>query len=407
MAEPATKRPRSWKSRLIRTPTPRRAIKPILANAMIALREAPAWFGVFAFNEFSGQATLVVAPPWEMNRAQWDQRPVTPHDDLLITEWLQKEGISVDVGVAAQAVEAVAKDRLFHPVREYLDQLEWDGIPRIGTWLHDYLGTDDNAYTRAVGRCMLVAAVARIYQPGCKVDNVPIIEGGQGIGKSSALRILFEPWFTDDIADLGSKDAAMQTGGVWGVEMAELDAMSRPEAARAKAFISRTKDRFRPPYGRRVVEVPRSSVLWGTTNSDTYLIDETGGRRFWPIRARKINLDGLCRNRDQLWAEALEYLVASTPWWIDNPDVYRAATEEQASRYASDPWDEVIHQLAKSEEELSIGQVLTAVGVETGRRTQSDMNRVARCLKALGWTRVQAGVGPDRRWIYRKGRKEG
>ena len=144
-----------------------------------------------------------------------------------------------------------------------------------------------------------------------------------------------------------------------------------------------------------------------TTNSDTYLIDETGGRRFWPIRARNINLDGLRRNRDQLWAEALEYFFASTPWWIDNPDVYRAATEEQAGRYASDPWDEVIHQLAKSEEELSIGQVLSAVGVETGRRTQIDMNWVARCLKALGWTRVQVGVGRDRRWIYRKGRKEG
>jgi hypothetical protein len=119
MAEPATKRPRSWKSRLLRTP--RRAIKPILANAMIALREAPAWFGVFAFNEFSGQATLMVAPPWEMNPAHWNPRPVTSHDDLLITEWLQKEGVTVDVGVAAQVVEAVAKDRLFHPAREYLD----------------------------------------------------------------------------------------------------------------------------------------------------------------------------------------------------------------------------------------------------------------------------------------------
>jgi predicted P-loop ATPase len=407
MAEAATKRPRGWKSRLLRTPTPRRAIKPILANAMIALREAPAWFGAFAYNEFSREATLMAAPPWEMIPADWMPRPVTPHDDLLITEWLQKEGITVDVGVAAQAVEAVAKDRLFHPVREYLEHLEWDGIPRIRTWLHDYLGTDDNLYTQIVGRCMLVAAVARIYDPGCKVDNVPIIEGGQGIGKSSALRTLFDPWFTDEIADLGSKDAAMQAAGVWGVEMAELDAMSHPEAARAKAFISRTKDRFRPPYGRRVVEVPRSSVLWGTTNSDTYLKDETGGRRFWPIRARKIKLDGLRRNRDQLWAEALEYYLAGTPWWIDNPEVYRAATEEQAERYVGDPWDNIIQGLTELNDELSIAQVLTAVGVETGRQNQSEMNRVARCLKALGWTRVQAGTGRDRRWIYRKGRKEG
>jgi predicted P-loop ATPase len=404
MTETVTKRPRSWKARLLRTP--HGAIRPILANAMTALREAPAWFGVFAYNEFSNEATLLSAPPWEMNPAPWNPRAVTPHDDLMITEWLQKEGITVDVGVAAQAVEAVAKDRLFHPVRGYLDYLEWDTIPRIGTWLHDYFGTEDNPYTRTVGRCMLVGAVARIYEPGCKVDNVPIIEGSQGIGKSSALRILFDPWFTDEIADLGSKDAAMQARGVWLVELAELEAMSRPEASRAKAFITRTTDRFRPPYGRRLVDSPRSCVLWGTTNSETYLKDETGGRRFWPIRARKVNLEGLARIRDQLWAEALEHYAAGTPWWIDNPDVYRAATEEQAGRYAGDPWDEAIQQHTQSSDEVSIRQVLTALGVETGRQTQSEMNRVARCLKALGWTRVQVGVGRGRRWIYRRGRKE-
>jgi predicted P-loop ATPase len=405
MAEAATKRPRSWKARLLRTP--RRVIKPILANAMVALREAPAWFGAFAYNEFSNDATLIAAPPWEMDPAHWNPRAVTSHDDLLITEWLQREGITVDVGVAAQAVEAVAKDRLFHPVREYLDHLEWDGVPRLKTWLPDYLGTDDNPYTRSIGLCMMVAAVARIYEPGCKVDNVPIIEGAQGIGKSSALRILFDPWYTDEIADLGSKDAAMQARGVWLVELAELEAMSRPEASRAKAFITRTTDRFRPPYGRRLVETPRACVLWGTTNSETYLKDETGGRRFWPIRARKINRVGLRHVRDQLWAETLEQHAAGTPWWIDNADVHRAATEEQAGRYAGDPWQEVIQQLTKSNDEQTIGQVLTALGVETGRQTQSEMNRVARCLKALGWTRVQVGVGRNRRWIYRKGRDEG
>ena len=149
-----------------------------------------------------------------MNPSCWNPRPVTPHDDLLITEWLQSQGITVEAGIAAQAVEAVARDRSFHPVREYLDILVSDGVPRIETWLRDYLGTDDNLYTRSVGRCMLVAAVARIREPGCKVDNVPIIEGPQGIGKSSALRAMFERWFSDEIADLSSKDAATQTRGV-------------------------------------------------------------------------------------------------------------------------------------------------------------------------------------------------
>jgi predicted P-loop ATPase len=323
----------------------------------------------------------------------------------LITEWLQSEGITVNVGTAAQAIEAVAIDRSFHPVREYLNSLEWDGIPRLKTWLHDYLGTDDNPYTQNVGLCIMVAAVARIHAPGCKVDNVPIIEGAQGIGKSAALKALFQPWFTDEIADFGDKDAAMQARGTWLVEVAELDAMSRPETSRIKAFITRTTDRFRPPYGRRIVESPRCCVFWGTTNSEAYLKDETGGRRFWPIRAHKIHLEGLRRIRDQLWAEAQEHYLAGTSWWISDPNVLGAATEEQAGRYIGDPWDNMIQTL--TENEVSISEVLTRVGVGTDRQTQSDMNRVARCLKARGWIRVQVGHGRGRHWIYRKGRDDG
>src|SRR6266511_1598209 len=119
MAEPATKRQRSWKSRLLRTP--RRAIKPILANAMIALREAQAWFGCLAYNEFSKEAMMMAAPPWEVHPAQWKPRPIIPHDDLLITEWLQQQGVTVNTAIASQAVEAVARERSYHPVREYLD----------------------------------------------------------------------------------------------------------------------------------------------------------------------------------------------------------------------------------------------------------------------------------------------
>lgn len=369
---------------------------------MIALREEPAWLGVFAHNEFARQTMLMAAPPWETNPAGWTPRTITSHDDLLITEWLQQQGITVNSAIAAQAAEAVAHERTYHPVREYLDGLAWDGVPRLNTWLADHFGAEHNPYTRTIGPCMLIAAVARIYDPGCKVDNVPIIEGPQGIRKSSALRALFDPWFADEIADLGSKDAAMQTTGVWLIEWSELDSMSRSDAARTKAFISRTTDRFRPPYGHRVIESQRSCVFWTTTNSESYLKDETGGRRFWPIKARKIGLGGLNLVRDQLFAEAREQYFAGTPWWIDNSDLYQVATDEQAKRYVGDPWDNVIRGLAINNDELSIDKVLLAVGVDIGRRSQSDANRIARCLKALGWSRVQTGVGRDRRWVYRK-----
>ena len=134
---------------------------------------------------------------------------------------------------------------------------------------------------------------------------------------------MFSPWFTDDIADLGSKDAAMQLQGTWLVEIAELDAMARNDQSKIKAFISRKTDRFRPPYGSRVIEVPRACVFWGTTNSTGYLKDETGARRYWPIKTGKLDIEGLRRDRDQLWAEADHLHSQGVAWWIVNPNVLR------------------------------------------------------------------------------------
>lgn len=146
--------------------------------------------------------------------------------------------------------------------------------------------------------------MARIYRPGTKVDNCLILDGGQGTLKSTALRTLAEPWFTDELGDLGSKDAALQLRGAWIIELSELDAMQRMEASRIKAFISRSNDRYRPPYGRHVVDMPRECILAGTVNHQTYLRDETGGRLFWPVRTGRIDIADLKRDRDQLWAGA-------------------------------------------------------------------------------------------------------
>lgn len=157
----------------------------------------------------------------------------------MTTEWLQQNKISVSLGVAENAIELVAKERLYHPVLEYLDDIEWDRVPRIDQWMSKYLGTVEDDYTRAVSRCFLISAIARIRQPGCKVDTLPILEGLQGIGKSTVAETLFQPWFSDEIADLGSKDAAMQTAGVWCIEVAELDAMLRGEVSKIKAFLCR------------------------------------------------------------------------------------------------------------------------------------------------------------------------
>ena len=198
------------------------------------------------------------------------------------------------------------------------------------------MGASPTAYHPEVGKVTMIGAIARIYQPGCKVDTVPIFEGPQGARKSTAVKTLFDPWFSDELADLDSKDSAMQTRGVWGIEVSELDAMSRSEVSRIKAFISRTMDRFRPPYGSRIIERPRPCVFWGTTNADGYLKDETGGRRFLPIKIGKIDIAGLERDRDQLWAEAVSLYQQGAEWWINSLQVQAdAENKSESARSAS------------------------------------------------------------------------
>ena len=186
----------------------------------------------------------------------------------------------------------------------------------------------------------MISAVARIMQPGAKVDHMLILEGPQGTKKSSALKALAgADWFTDELAEIGSKDAAQQMRGIWIIEIAELDAISRAEVSRIKAFLSRTRDRYRPPYERYVVEVPRQCVFAGSVNPDTYLRDETGNRRFWLVRCGVINLDALSRDRDQLWAEAVARYRDGTIWWLGETELIADAKAEQDRRYHSDAWD--------------------------------------------------------------------
>lgn len=289
--------------------------RPILANAIHALRTAPDWKDVLWHDEFAVTTVARNPPPWCAGNSKWHDAEWSDHGDLLVANWLQHQGILVPASIASQAVEAVARDRLCHPVREYLDALRWDGTARIDTWLSTYLGAADGAYARAVGPRWLISAVARIYRPGAKVDCALILEGPQGIRKSSALQIMGHPWFTDRLSDLGSKDAAMETRSVWIIEIAELDTMSRAEVGTIKAFISRTSDRFRPPYGKRLVDLPRQCVFAGSVNPEGgYLKDATGGRRFWPLICGAIDITAIERHRDQLWAEACVRFRAGDAW---------------------------------------------------------------------------------------------
>jgi predicted P-loop ATPase len=375
--------------------------RAILANAIIALRQSPDWIGSLSHNPFTLETSLDAAPPWHTG-SDWVQRVWCEHDDLCLAFWMQNQGIVVDPNKAAQAVEMVARDRIVHPVLDYLDGLHHDGVTRVGAWLTDFLGAEATDYHKEVGRAMLIAAIARIRDPGCKVDTVPILEGPQGAMKSTAMSKLFHPWFSDELADLGSKDAAMQMSGIWGIELAELDAMNRAAVSRTKAFISRRVDRYRPPFGRRVIERERPCVFWGTTNADGYLKDETGGRRFWPIKIGIIDVTGLAANRDQLWAEAQELYRTGSPWWIKDRAVQVAAEEQQKDRYQGDVWDAAIaaYVARMGDRDVTVVDILDDLGVPIERAGQAEQNRVARSLMHLGLTRRQRRTGATRQWVY-------
>lgn len=392
-------------------------LKPkALQNLILFVTHHAALKGIFAYNEFTHLIYVMTRPPWEKKSVEtWEPRELNDGDILRCTGFLEQLFLQPSADLALKAISVAADTASFNPVRDYLSTIEWDGVKRLQgskttvPWLTYYFGCARDDITIAFGKRWMISAVARAFQPGCKVDTMLILEGAQGLKKSSALETLatfpgYGNFYTGELDQIGSKDAGMQLQGILVLEMAELDNLARADVATVKSWLSRRVDRFRPPYGRTLKNFPRTVAVAGTVNpgGNGYLRDATGGRRFWPVECTAIDLDALREAVPQLWAEAVALYRDGEQWWLTE-DEERAARLVQQERYWEDPWAEKIDlHIAKLFFTSTHDIMGDCLLLPTFQQTQLAERRVADHLKSRGWERVKQhdGVLGKTKWVY-------
>ena len=347
-----------WTQRLERSPKSGE-IKPTIDNVLIILENDPLLKGRFALNQFAGRGEVLGKLPWE---ASGKRRMWSDTDSNGMYWYLEKVYRISGRGNIDAALDIHAATHAFNEVQDYLNSLAWDGTPRLDTVLTDYLGAVDTPYTRAVCRKIFVAAVARAMEPGCKFDNMLILCGPQGIGKSTLIKKMAHGWFTDSVRTFEGKEASELLQGVWLVEVAELDAFRRTEVSRIKQFLSLNADRYRAAYAHNAKEFPRCCVFFGTSNESNFLQDMTGNRRFWPVDVgvmshfderdvqirRNVFKDLTDDVITQIWAEAKMRWIIGEPLFLTGEAAAEAMEAQEAHREAS-TFEGLIEEFASRE----------------------------------------------------------
>jgi putative DNA primase/helicase len=401
--------PNDWRLKLRQNSkgTPKKEVY----NAILILKHDHRWEGVLAYDEFAFDVVTMKPPPWPNETCG---TPVVGHwteeDTTRCVAWLQENhDLVLGPEVVYSAVKIVALQQKIHPVREYLDTLVWDGVPRLDTWLHEYLGAENTRVNSVVGACFLISAVARVFRPGCKVDTVPVLIGAQGVGKSTMVKALFsDQWFTEMTGDVDNKDTAIGLQSRWGVEISELASINRSNNESTKRFITCTDDRYRDPYGKKANSHPRGCVFVATTNEREFLRDHTGGRRWWPIQCGRVDIDSLGQDRDALWAEARHYYDMGYPWHITDPEVIAALAELQDERIVGDPWaDKVAEYCTKCDLQrtpITIAGILEhGMQLPIGQWPANANSKVGVILRKLGYRQDErVRVGNARQFTYIK-----
>ena len=325
------------------------------------------------------------------------------HESFLLYYLTTKLNAKVSKAEMGDALNVISHRHVLNPVKDWLNAIapKWDKTPRLGTWLHTYAGAEQNEYTGAVGMIALTASVARIFEPGIKFDSILILEGIQGSFKSTLVETLGGDWYLDMALKDSDKDIIDELRGCWIVEMSELSGFNKKEVDWLKGFLSRKVDRCRLSYGRRSQDFPRQVVFIGTMNpsgDNSYLRDDTGNRRFWPVSCNKIDIPRLKLDREQLFAEAISLYRQGFPLYLQGVAL-KVAEAEQAKREIGDPWEIEVARILSIKQETNTFEILNSLCVPVAQRGHYEKVRIGKILKKLGWFKHQDSSG---QYVYTK-----
>ena len=390
-------------------------VKGCRENVFMVMAGDPRLIGLVGLDLFSGLQVKLRSPPWPSEPGEW-----TENDDFRLGMYMAQNHslLLAAIGDIERGVAQAAREHAFNPVTDYMDRCGamWDGVPRVATAFMTYWGCVDSEYLRLVATMFFTGIVLRAYRPGVKHDCAPVFEGGQGQGKSTALKVLGGDWFADTPFRMGEKDGYLSIQGVLLYEVAELEQFNRSELTAVKAFMSSTVDRFREPYGRRMKNMPRRCAFGGTTNEGEYFKDPTGNRRFWPVATGRLDIDALVRDRDQLFGEAVSMMHAGVLWYPTREQQDRLISHEQEDREIPDPWHGHIYDYLEGIDDLgcpkmvaeitrvTVRQLLTkGLGYEISKLGPAKLEtmRISAIMRKLGWIKGRDTAGARERFYLR------
>jgi predicted P-loop ATPase len=376
-------------------------LRVIGANANLIMRNDVNWKGFLRFNEITREIDITGGCLLGKPKATLDTEAAN---------WLARSEYKLYLGSreAGEQMIAIARECSYDPLRDWLEGLSWDGVDRVTNFFADYFGAvGDAEHLRAVSKCFLISCIARAMEPGCEVHTVPILVGGQGVGKSRSVKALGQPYFTDTGLNIGDKDSRMLIASKWIVELAELASVREMNIEKVKNFVTIAADDFRPPYGRVMESFKRRCVFVGTTNEDEVLTDWTGQRRWWPIRVSKADVNRIRADRDQILAQALVMYRAGEHWYLTDEEAARAEQQASGFKRSSARGEQILAWFAAKEprerpSELTVFELLNNVlGVPSSNISTQQSMDVGHAARELGFTKHRKSQGGRLVWVYR------